>query len=358
MGSGASESKKAIFLYEGPHRAHCMWAESIGAKFVRNKFLIHTGEKSRDTTDVEQKKTSLKDMVASSIGIPLATLVWGAAQAVSILGDIDRDTEILLCEGRLELVTGYLFKKLRRKNTAIILADPLVYEMRGFSPFWKRVYSHLYASFDTLIAVSPYMKGLLPEALQKHTIIMRPPMKISGEFNADPSSKKLCYLGTIDERKGLDIALKVFKKVKETIPESEFIIVGKGPLAEEMAKASGVKVLGFVDDPRKALAGCALYLHMARYDPAPVTVIETMYLGIVPIVSEHTGNLDLAKSVDPSLVVKSEDADAAAALAVKLLSDEARLAKLMRRSREVIEELIKSGAFSPSLVLLSDKRQT
>ena len=348
-------NKKAVFLYEGPHRAHVMWAESIGAKFIRNKFLVHTGEKSKDSAEVEQKKSTLKELVSKSLGIPFATLIWETIQAFSILGEIEKNTQILLCEGRLELVTGFLFKKLRRKRSIIILADPLVYEMRTFSKFWKNIYTYLYDSYDLLIAVSPYMKDLLPEKLKKHTVVMRPPMKISGEMSADAKSKKICYLGTIDTRKGLDIAKEVFIKVKKKIPECEFIIVGLGPLSEELAKVDGIKVRGFVPDPKKELAGCAVYLHLARFDPAPVTVIETMYLGIVPVVSNQTGNLDLAQMVDPGLVVDINDTNGIASIVIKLLCDEKKLEEYMHRSRKVIEELLRENALSPSLGDLINK---
>lgn len=326
------------FLYDGPHPIHLAWAKSVGAEPIENVLKMRTDAAAvAHMTEKEKEKVGIIDFIkkitTSVIGVPTLMATQGAVQYIMLRKKINCD--VLLCEGRLGFFPTYYMKMKKNIKTSIILADPLVNEYRNFGDIWKIRFEKVFSTFDALFCVSELMKNLLPEKCRKNSYIVHPSYDMKYlNINCDSSSHNIIYLGAIDKRKGVDIAIESFSKVKKAVKDSQFYLIGHGPLIKKFKGEEGVKFLGFVEDPSIYFKKSSICFHMARFDPYPVSVLEMMASGIVPIVSEMTGTKEILKYIDEKLIAQS--ADAAAKKAIELFNNPEYLRELSEKCRKIV----------------------
>ncbi|MGQ9582489.1 MAG: glycosyltransferase family 4 protein [Thermoplasmatota archaeon] len=327
---------RVVFLYDGPHPMHLAWARSVGAAPVANKFNTRTDAAALRAAGHRGKGRSgglelLKGMSLRSLGLPASAFLQGLAQAAADIRELDADA--LIVEGRMGVIPGHLFKKLKGGRTLLILADPFVWELHSFPRGWRRTFESILAGYDGIIAVSGMMRELLPPAAKARARVVHPSFE-SSYFGLTPSpeSKRIAYLGALDERKGVDLSIEAFRLVRRRAPEASFVLIGKGPLRERYEGEPGVEFAGFVEDPGRELQRCALYLHLSRFDPYPVSVLEGMAAGLVPVVSKMTGTRELLEGIDPGLVATGPEDAARRVLA--LMERPGEIRELSARCRE------------------------
>jgi glycosyltransferase involved in cell wall biosynthesis len=330
---------KVVFLYDGPHPMHLAWAQSVGAVPVANRFNTRTDAaalKARPDEGSARRARGLdlvKGMSLRSLGLPASSYFQGLVQGAADIKELDAD--VLLVEGRMGVVPGHMFKKLRGGRVVLITADPLIWEMRSFSPYWRRRFENILDSFDGIISVSRMMYDLLPKKARLHARVVHPSFE-SGYFGVEPEpgSQGIAYIGALDERKGVDLSIEAFVKARKSVPDARLVLIGKGPMAEKYAGTEGVEFPGFVPDPGEWLRRCSLFIHMSRFDPYPVSVLEGMAAGLVPVVSDMTGTKELLEGIDPGLVAK--DVPSAAAKLVALLKDPDTTRSLSMECRQAV----------------------
>jgi glycosyltransferase involved in cell wall biosynthesis len=112
------------------------------------------------------------------------------------------------------------------------------------------------------------------------------------------STKVISTVTRFDYAKNPDLLLSVIFSLKDN-PEWRFVIIGDGDgrvaLQREIAEASlsdRVNFTGFVDNPRQLIAESTFYLSTSRWEGLPLSVLEAMSLGIPPVLTRVTGNLD------------------------------------------------------------------
>jgi glycosyltransferase involved in cell wall biosynthesis len=330
---------KVAFLYDGPHPMHLAWAKSVGAVAVANRFNTRTDAAALKAMPDEgaAKKARGLDMVKSislrSLGLPASSYFQGLLQGAAGIRELDAD--VLICEGRMGVVPGHMFKKLRGGRTVLITADPFIWEIRDFPPAWRRRFEHILEGFDLIISVSRMMYDLLPPKAQKKARIVHPSFESAYfDLEPDPKVRAIAYLGALDERKGVDLSMEAFIEARKAVPDARFYLIGKGPLKEKYQNIEGAEFPGFVPDPGEYLQKCSLFLHMSRFDPYPVSVLEGMSAGLVPVVSEMTGTRELLEPIDPGLVARTP-AEAAGKL-VSLMNDPSETATLSAKCRQAV----------------------
>jgi glycosyltransferase involved in cell wall biosynthesis len=330
---------KVVFLYDGPHPMHLAWAQSVGAVPVANRFNTRTDAaalKARPDEGSARRARGLdlvKGMSLRSLGLPASSYFQGLVQGAADIKELDAD--VLLVEGRMGVVPGHMFKKLRGGKVVLITADPLIWEMKSFTPYWRRRFENILDSFDGIISVSRMMYDLLPKKAQRNARVVHPSFE-SGYFGVEPEpgSQGIAYIGALDERKGVDLSIEAFVKARKSVPDARLVLIGKGPMAEKYAGTEGVEFPGFVPDPGEWLRRCSLFIHLSRFDPYPVSVLEGMAAGLVPVVSDMTGTKELLEGIDPGLVAK--DVPSAAAKLVSLLKDPDTTRSLSMECRQAV----------------------
>lgn len=330
---------KVVFLYDGPHPMHLAWARSVGAVPVRNRFNTRTdaaavgARPDRSAASKTRGLDLVKSLSLRSLGLPASSYFQGMLQGAAGIKDLDAD--VLILEGRMGIVPGHMFKKLKGGKVILIAADPFVWEIRSFAPAWRRRFERILEGFDGIIADSKMMYDLLPRRAQRNAHVVFP--SFEGKYLdivPDPDSQSIAYIGALDERKGVDLSIEAFKLVRRAVPQARFLLIGKGPLRDRYRDVEGAEFLGFVEDPGVHLQKCALFLHLPRFEPYGVNVLEGMAAGLVPVVSEMTGMKWLLEDIDPGLVAK--DPERAAAKLISLLEDPARRRALSARCRQAV----------------------
>lgn len=149
-------------------------------------------------------------------------------------------------------------------------------------------------------------------------------------------SQQLIFNSSDWKRKGGDIVLDAFAKVREKFPNAKLMIIG-GHVQEAQP---GVYYLGNVKDRselHRLFLASDIFLSPARCDPLPTLGVELMNFGVVPVVSDRDGMPEMVDfgrcgSVAPL------DAGAVADEVIKLFSDPMLLKQKSDAARERIRD--------------------
>ncbi len=101
------------------------------------------------------------------------------------------------------------------------------------------------------------------------------------------------FLGKEWQRKGLDIACKIVRQVRERMPQVHFVVAGCDPaevtpLFFDWPKGS-YTILGWTSQPEDFLAQVDMLLHPARSEPFGMVVAEANAAGLPVVVSDLCG---------------------------------------------------------------------
>ena len=125
----------------------------------------------------------------------------------------------------------------------------------------------------------------------------------------DFKHKNFAFVGEYREHKGIDILAESMKLLKKKgISVKTYLI---GDKIRENLEQRNLSDSSFIytgkSDPRDYFPKCAFYIHTARYEAGPTTVMEAMAAGLIPFVSMKTGVRDIVRRINPSLVIDSLD---------------------------------------------------
>ena len=304
--------KKVTFLYEGPHAIHRAWADSVNSYFLPN---FGAGYKK---------------------GSNIFSKFFRLFLAPIKLSKIPKETEVLLIEGGLGFFTGFLFKKFRRKKVVLIVSDPVLKLFKEKKFIGKIGYS-LIKDFDGFIPTSSLMSSYVP--FKKKAVIY--PFFDVDKFRknkADLNSKNFIYVGVLNQQKGVDKIVDLFKRVNDKIPESKLFLVGDGPLKKEIEKINDKNIIltGFTKSPERYMKESLFYLNLSRFDPFGMVLLEMMSVGLIPIISKNVGASDVLKEVDESLIVENERE--AYERIMDLMRNKRKIQSISKRCRKASQE--------------------
>lgn len=123
--------------------------------------------------------------------------------------------------------------------------------------------------------------------------------------------------------------LKAARKVVDEEPATSFVLVGQGPLAEEMKSAAAemgladnVFFTGLRDDAREIIAASDLFVLSSQFEGMPISVLEAMGTH-TPVLSTRVGGLpEMIVDGEEGMLVDQGDPDKLAVSICSLLQDE------------------------------------
>jgi glycosyltransferase involved in cell wall biosynthesis len=150
--------------------------------------------------------------------------------------------------------------------------------------------------------------------------------------------------GTVEDRKGTDLWLRVARQVRAERPELDvrFQWIGrqKGTWSQELTDELGltgiVDFTGEINDPAPLVARLDVFTLPSRRDPFPLVVLEAMALAR-PIVAFDVGGV-AEQLGDAGVVVPPEDVDTMAKTVIGLLDDESARRSLGRQGEARVQE--------------------
>lgn len=190
---------------------------------------------------------------------------------------------------------------------------------------------------DTIIACSPNelrTAQQLPSRTARYV-----PSVPRGGIRSEPRSPttEIVGVGRISAQKDTDFFRAVLHRVRRELPGGSSAWIGGGHdyAAQARLENDGIAVSGWSshDEALAALAGAGVYLHTARWEGFPITILEAVEMG-VPVIARDVPSIRGAIAT-PGL----HDATAVADAVVELLrGGETARANNLRAWREVLTE--------------------
>lgn len=144
------------------------------------------------------------------------------------------------------------------------------------------------------------------------------------------------------EGKGHDYLIDAARKVLEQMPQAHFLVVGGGPLEEELRRkvqdeglGKNVHLTGMRNDTRELLAIADVFiLPSSHFDALPTAVIEAMAAGL-PVVAFASGGVsEIVVDGRTGFIVPNTDAGALAEAVKGLLRDRAQARSMGKCGKE------------------------
>jgi len=164
----------------------------------------------------------------------------------------------------------------------------------------------------------------------------------TSNFKLQTSNFKLVFTGKMDYRPNIDAVLwfahEIFPKIKNEIPETEFVIVGQKPTqaVKSLESINGIKVTGAVDDIRPHIGGATVYVAPLRMGGGTrFKLLEAMALK-KPIVSTTIGAEGFAIQNGREMLI-ADDANSFAQATITLLRDESKRRALSEAGYEFVK---------------------
>lgn len=155
-----------------------------------------------------------------------------------------------------------------------------------------------------------------------------------GAESADPVA--IC-VGTVDRRKGQDLAAAAWPEVRRRHPRARLVLVGGGSLPAALSGQPGVHCLGHRTDVPELLPRATLCIVPSRDEPFGLAAIEAMAAG-VPVLASGAGGLGEVVEGGAGARFRRGDAADLARVAADLLADPAALARLVAAGRARVGE--------------------
>ncbi len=150
--------------------------------------------------------------------------------------------------------------------------------------------------------------------------------------------------GRFAPQKGFIYLLRAMPSLLEAVPAARLVMVGDGPLLEEMreeARKSGIEsrvhFLGFRRDVPKLMAAFDLYALPSLWEGLSISLIEALAAGKPIVATDIDGNREVVDHAETGLLVPPADVPALAAALRTLLTDHALAAHLAKNARAAAE---------------------
>lgn len=146
-------------------------------------------------------------------------------------------------------------------------------------------------------------------------------------------------------QKRLPSWLQAAAEISKSIPTVQFILVGDGPVKEEvhhLVRNLGLQhrilLPGLQEDVRPYLAAMDLFMITSEFEGLPLALLEAMSME-VPVVATAAGGIpEVIQDGESGFVVPVEDPGKVAGIAIELLQDEARRAAVGKAGRQRVME--------------------
>jgi glycosyltransferase involved in cell wall biosynthesis len=336
----------------------CLLAEAAGAGVGRHFFDLAEGLAALGVEVVgiyspRRLDTACRERLASGRLPPMHALPMRRAVHPGDALDLVRLVRLLRKLGPFDLLHAHSSKGgALGRLAARHLGIPSVYTPHAFVtldptlPRWKRamygqVERRLARFGSAVIAVSreevEHAKALAIDPGKIHVVAngIAPPAfpprdEVRARLGISAQELVVGFVGRFSSQKAPEVMLDAFATVLRQRPDARLVMVGSGPLEEEVRRridqnglGSKVKLLGDVV-ATTVMPAFDLFCLSSRYEGMPYVLVEALAAGL-PIVSTQVGGANLCVEPEQNgLIVPPDDPGALAAGIASILSDPQR----------------------------------
>ena len=180
----------------------------------------------------------------------------------------------------------------------------------------------------------------------------------------DKESKRICFVGRLEEQKGLEYLVKALDVVRKKEEAVKLLLVGDGQLrsyletlSAELKLQKHVFFVGTTDDVLSYYRTARIFVLPSISEGLPLSLLEAMSCGLPVVVTSVGGNKEIVASQPGQegttgtnyeigingLVVEPRNVEALAEALLRLLEDEALSRRLGAESRKLAEKYFSQG---------------
>jgi glycosyltransferase involved in cell wall biosynthesis len=124
------------------------------------------------------------------------------------------------------------------------------------------------------------------------------------KIKPDLNTKKFLFIGDYRppyDHKGIEILIDTFNLLDNSY---ELYIIGKNTdKLRNRVINNGIHIEGKVPSLEEYFKKCTYYIHTANYETGPITVLEAMSCGLIPIISKNCGHKTVVQEINKNLVL-------------------------------------------------------
>jgi glycosyltransferase involved in cell wall biosynthesis len=266
---------------------------------------------------------------------------------------------------RIDVVLTNMDKELRLGGLAAKIAGvPAVIPRRGIDyPLknrWRyrwaynvlatRVIANSEATKQALLRNAPWLSPqrieVIYNGIDLQPFLQPSPRCLRTEWNVPQDAPLLGFVGQLDERKGIDVLLAAFARVRRRVADARLVLAGRGPLQEMIASEvrrqnwnDAVLRPGFMDDVVAVMQAIDILLLPSLWEGFGIVLIEAMAAG-KPAIGTNTSSMpEIIVDGQTGYLVPPGDAEALARRAVELLQNPALREQFGNAARRRVAEL-------------------
>jgi GalNAc-alpha-(1->4)-GalNAc-alpha-(1->3)-diNAcBac-PP-undecaprenol alpha-1,4-N-acetyl-D-galactosaminyltransferase len=192
-------------------------------------------------------------------------------------------------------------------------SNPMQYPAKQFFKILRRL---LYPWADWVVLQTEESKSYF--AGSKNIKVINNPLKkfeLDKEFNLTNPKPFIIALGRLSREKGFDELIDAFARIAKTYPEWKLLILGEGPLRQELELQIArehlqerVELLGAVKQPENYIKEAEFFVLSSHFEGFPNALCEAMALGIPSIAYDcQFGPTSLIESGINGILVESRN---------------------------------------------------
>jgi glycosyltransferase involved in cell wall biosynthesis len=214
-------------------------------------------------------------------------------------------------------------------------------EIPGRSRAREAVSRAMLRANDQIIAVSDGVGGYLGRIGLGHVVVKNGLLPTQVDPRArerlgiGPDSFVVGGIGRLHHQKGWDVLCAAAPELHAQRPDIQIVIVGDGPLRDELEQTPGaehVRFAGYAPDAASLLGAFDLLVMPSRYEGLGLVAIEGMFAGIPIVASRVAGLVEVI--AETGLLVPPETPDLLAEAIIELAADPGRRDDLSVRALE------------------------
>ena len=168
------------------------------------------------------------------------------------------------------------------------------------------------------------------------------------------------YLGRIEPNKGMDYLLEAMRTLKEEgrhfVLHLAGIEQGKNRYIERYQELLGDRFVyeGIVSGEKKAtlLKRCQVFVLPSLYEGLPISLLETMSYGLVPVVTDVGSIGEYVKDGENGLLIGLRDAGAIAEMVRRLDDDRALMMRMSEAARQTVRSRLNPQKYIENLNMI------
>lgn len=226
-------------------------------------------------------------------------------------------------------------------------------ELLRLAPYCRRYIARrprLMREGVAFLAVSKFIKDkAVARGFPAHKILVHyigiDTSRFTPESAADAPPRVL-FVGRLVAKKGCKYLIQAMASVQATRPDAELVIVGDGPLREELESQASAQLRNYrflgalpADQVREQYGRASVFCapsvtaESGETEGLPITVLEAQAMGLPVVSTVHSGIPEAVEDDQTGLLVAEHDAETLAARLSALLADRERAARLGAAAR-------------------------